>query len=148
MKAVRFHAVRGKEIIRGDLSFESGKGPVGLRPLELGVDLAWERLGLKLKMVERSEVSQANAQLQGGMKVVAVRPDSPAAKGGICRGDILVGLHTWETTSRDSIAFVLGQCEGKKLEEINPLRFYVVRGSVVHRGWLQLESGQASGAAK
>ena len=34
---------------------------------------------------------------RGGLLVTAVRPDSPASRDGIRRGDILVGMHIWET---------------------------------------------------
>ena len=57
-----------------------------------------------------------------------------AAKSGIQRGDILVGLHQWEMLTLDNVRFVL---EHPDLASFNPLRFYIVRNSQVHRGWIQ-----------
>ena len=57
----------------------------------------WELLGLKLEEVSAKQLRQSQTQYRGGMSVVAVRPDSPAARQGIRRGDVLVGLHIWET---------------------------------------------------
>jgi len=48
------------------------------------------------------------------MKIVAVRGDGPAAKQGVRSGDILVGLHKWETSD----AFRRAQ----------PIKFYTLRG--------------------
>jgi serine protease Do len=96
-------------------------------------DVIWRKLGLRLKPVEREAVSPANSQLHGGLAVTDVRAEGVAGKAGIQRGDILVGLHTWETLSLDNVLFVLNYPDMKNLA---PLRFYIVRASTVHRGWL------------
>ena len=57
--------------------------------------------------------------------MLAVRPDSPAAKQGIRRGDILVGMHIWETVSRENIHYVLNRPD---FEDFQPLKFYILRG--------------------
>jgi serine protease Do len=95
------------------------------------VELVWSKLGLQLRAVEGDVVGRVNRQLHGGLEVTAVESDSLAAKAGIRRGDILVGLHQWETVTLDNVAFVLGHPD---LATFNPLSFYVVRNGQVRRG--------------
>jgi serine protease Do len=79
-------------------------------------------------------VTRANPQLHGGVSVTDVRADSPAAKAGIQRGDILVGLHQWEMLTLDNVLFVVNHPD---LASFSPLRFYIVRGGKIHQGQLQ-----------
>jgi serine protease Do len=97
-------------------------------------DVVWRKLGLRLQAVSSELVSRTNKQLHGGMAVLDVRPDGVAAKAGIQRDDILVGLHQWEMLSMDNVVFVLTHPD---LGSFNPLRFYIIRSGQVHRGWLQ-----------
>jgi serine protease Do len=95
---------------------------------------AWRRLGLKLQVVSPETVAQSQPQLHGGLAVMDVRGESAAAKAGIQRGDILVGLHQWEMLTNENIQFVLNHPD---LATFSPLRFYILRNGQVHRGWLQ-----------
>jgi serine protease Do len=97
-------------------------------------DLVWRKLGLRLSPVRADAVSQSSRQLHGGLLVVDLHQDGAAAKAGIQRGDILVGLHQWETLTLDNVAFVLTHPD---LASFNPLRFFILRSGQVHRGWLQ-----------
>jgi serine protease Do len=94
-------------------------------------ELVWSKLGVQLRTVDGDVVGRVNQQLHGGLEVTAIEADSIAAKAGIRRGDILVGLHQWETLTVDNVAFVLGH---PQLATFNPLSFYVVRGGQVRRG--------------
>jgi serine protease Do len=96
---------------------------------------AWEMLGLKLQPVPERQFSQLGTRYRGGLTVTAVRPESPAARQGIRRGDILVGMHKWETTSLEHVTYVLNRPDFAKLE---PLKFYIVRGSETFSGNLTL----------
>src|SRR5208337_326192 len=98
------------------------------------VDVVWRKLGVRCTPVGGETISRINQHLHGGLLVNDVNPDSVAAKAGIQRGDILVGLHQWETVTLDNVSFVLTHPD---LASFNPLRFYIVRGGQVHRGWLQ-----------
>ena len=60
---------------------------------------AWDVLGLELTEEPKSSFQKRASRYRGGMRVVEVRPNSPAAKEGIRIGDILVGMHGWETAS-------------------------------------------------
>ena len=63
-----------------------------------------------------------------------VRPDGPASKAGIQRGDVLVGLHQWEMLTPDNVLYVLNNPD---LATFNPMRFYVLRAGKVHPGTVQ-----------
>jgi serine protease Do len=97
-------------------------------------DVVWRKLGLRLAGVEGDLVARINRQLHGGLEVVAVEPDGAASRAGIRRGDILVGLHQWETLSVDNVAYVLTHPD---LATFNPLSFHIVRGGQIRRGWMQ-----------
>lgn len=99
-----------------------------------GGDLIWQKLGLRLAPVGSESVSRSNPHLHGGLSVSEVRGEGVAGKAGIQKGDVLVGLHQWETVTMDNVLFVLSHPD---LASFNPLRFYVVRAGQVHRGWLQ-----------
>jgi serine protease Do len=97
-------------------------------------ELVWRKLGLRLAPVDPDVVAQVNGQLHGGLAVTAVAADSAAGKAGIQQGDILVGLHHWETLTADNVAFVLKHPD---LASFNPLCFYIIRSGQVRRGWFQ-----------
>lgn len=104
------------------------------RSMPAPTELIWRKLGLRLTPVNAELVSRTNQQLHGGLAVSEVNAEGAAAKAGIQRGDILVGLHQWETLSLDNVGFVLTHPD---LASFNPLRFFIVRGGQVHRGWFQ-----------
>lgn len=101
------------------------------------LDATWTVLGVRLTQATESHVRSLQPRYRGGMQVVEVRPDSPAARHGIRSGDILVGLHVWETITPDNISYVLNH---PKLSTFDPLKFYVIRGQEVLYGNLELAS--------
>ena len=84
----------------------------------------WRMLGLKLSNLQDSGNKLAGTKYRGGMQVDAVRPGSPAQLNGISPGDVLVGLHQWETISEENVSYVLDHPE---LETFSPVKFYVLR---------------------
>jgi serine protease Do len=104
--------------------------------LVLDGSLTWRKLGLRLQNTSADTVLRTHPQLHGGMLVNDVRPDGPASKAGIQRGDILLGLHQWEMLSMDNVLFVLNHPD---LATFNPVKFYVLRSGTVHRGVLTLD---------
>src|SRR5579872_1516929 len=98
----------------------------------------WDVLGLKLERASLPQIDPFRNRYRGGMRIVGVRESSPAAKGGIKEGDILVGLHVWETIRREDINYVLNQTSLTTGGE--PLKFYVVRGQEVLYGNLRFAS--------
>ncbi|HKI32756.1 MAG TPA: trypsin-like peptidase domain-containing protein [Gemmataceae bacterium] len=117
----------------GEQKLELVLAPVD-RAGAVGGDLIWRKLGVKMQAVSPEVVSHVNQQLHGGLAVTDVRDESVAARAGIQKGDILVGLHSWEMLSLDNVLFVLNHND---LASFNPLRFYIIRAGQVHRGWMQ-----------
>ncbi|HPP52021.1 MAG TPA: PDZ domain-containing protein, partial [Thermoguttaceae bacterium] len=105
----------------------------------------WETLGLELKPIsEETFKQQYKTRYRGGLLVAAVRPDSPAAEQGILAGDVLVGMHIWETISLENVLYVLQRPD---LARISPVKFYVLRGQETLYGYLPVVTtvAQASG---
>jgi serine protease Do len=98
-------------------------------------DKSWKILGLRLDKASPANLESFRSRYRGGMKVLDVRPESPASKHGIRKGDVLVGLHVYETVKPEDITYVLNQPKLVGGEE--PLKFYVVRGSNVLYGNLR-----------
>ena len=99
-------------------------------------DPVWQRLGLRLRGVGAESVNHGNPQLHGGLLVTDVRPEGPAGKAGLQRGDILVGLHQWEMLTQDNVLFVLNNPD---LSTFNPMLFYILRNGKVHHGSVTAE---------
>jgi serine protease Do len=98
-------------------------------------DRTWTALGLKLSVTDANEFKALNTRYRGGLTVLDVRPGSPAAQQGIRRGDILVGMHIWETISLENMAYIL---ERDDLAKHDPLVFYIIRGSDTLYGHMRL----------
>lgn len=96
----------------------------------------WRVLGVRLIPASKEECQRTASRYRGGMRVLAVRPDGPAARQGIRVGDVLVGMHVWETISRDNIVYVLNRTDQ---EDLQPLKFFVLRGEETLYGFLQLK---------
>ncbi len=88
-------------------------------------DPAWRELGLRLKPVRGDEFPQSQTNYRGGLEVLAVRPLSPAAEQGIRRGDILVGMHIYETVSLENVEYVLKQNSGDQRQ----VKYYILRAA-------------------
>ncbi|MEN0111775.1 MAG: S1C family serine protease, partial [Planctomycetota bacterium] len=64
-------------------------------------------------------------QYRGGMRVVDVRRDGPAAAKGIRSGDVLVGMHIWETASDEDLRYIVNN---RSIAEMDAVKFFVLRG--------------------
>ena len=96
---------------------------------------AWRVLGLRLLPLAYYEVHRYDTKYRGGLRVTGVRAGSPAQRRGIQNGDILVGLHVWETITLDNVAFVLSRPE---LGQLSPIKFYVLRAGQTLYGYLEV----------
>ncbi|MBI2823665.1 MAG: trypsin-like peptidase domain-containing protein [Planctomycetia bacterium] len=112
------------------LNLVLGSAPERQKP----ADTAWDLVGLKLEPMPEREFNALGTRFHGGLAVTAVRPDSPAARQGIHRGDVLVGMHVWETVSLDNVGYVLSRPDF--YQKLNPVKFYVVRGGETLHGHL------------
>jgi serine protease Do len=98
----------------------------------------WSVLGLRMAALPSHQQHMLRPPYRGGMKVLEVRADSTAARNGIRKGDILVGLSRWETLSTENVIWILNQ----SLSNGQDVKFYVIRGSETLFGQLQLASKQ------
>ena len=96
---------------------------------------AWEALGLDLRAMSSAEFKQKfrSTRYRGGLLVVDVQPSSPAADAGIRSGDVLVGMHVWETVSLDNVAYVLKRPD---FSGSTPLKFFILRGNETLFGFM------------
>ena len=74
-----------------------------------------------------------HTRYRGGLLVVDVRPNSPAAEQGIRSGDVLVGMHIWETVSLDNVAYILKRPD---FNSITPVKFFILRGNETLYGFM------------
>jgi serine protease Do len=100
-------------------------------------DKSWNTLGLKLTAMDQNEFKNLSTKYHGGLTVLDVRPGSPAAQQGIRRGDVLVGMHIWETVSLENIAYIL---ERDDLNKLDSIVFYIIRGADTLYGHMRLAS--------
>ena len=119
---------------------EASLPPVKAEPESLR---AWIPLGLELETIDEEVFEREfNTRYRGGLRVTNVRTDSPAAEGGMRAGDVLVGLHIWETMSLKNVYYVLSRAD---LEEFLPLKFYVLRDGDILYGHLPVTEKPATG---
>jgi RNA polymerase sigma factor (sigma-70 family) len=92
------------------------------------------KLGLGLTAADPTKVKATSQDLRGGMEVTAVDSGSVAAKAGIHKGDILVGLQMWEMLSLDNVGFVL---EHPEKWPSSQLEFHLVRDGKVFKATVE-----------
>ena len=97
---------------------------------------AWELLGVELKPISTEEFRKNyQSRYRGGLTVTAVRPNSPASSQGIVSGDVLVGMHIWETVSLENISYILKRPD---FTTLSPVKFFILRGDETLFGYLQV----------
>jgi serine protease Do len=99
-------------------------------------DRTWNELGLKLTAIPQEEFQRQSTKYRGGMRVRDVRSDGPAASQGIRVGDVLVGMHIWETVSQENLLYILNHAD---FERFQPIKFYILRGTETLYGNLRVE---------
>jgi len=128
---------RGEETLV--LTMELAKVPDNLKP---AVGPHWELLGLQLKPISTKEFQKNyRTRYRGGLTVAAVRPHGPAATQGIRSGDVLVGMHIWETVSLKNVDYVVNRPD---LPKLNPVKFYILRGNETLYGYLPVPLAMAN----
>lgn len=96
----------------------------------------WELLGLELEALPQADFRQRfGSRYRGGLLVTAVRPGGPAAEQGIQPGDVLVGMHIWETVALSNVDYILRRVTS---DGINPVKIYILRGRDTYYGYLPL----------
>ncbi len=114
-----------------DLTLKLGTSPDNYRP---NGDAVWQLLGLQLKPMPADEFKQSyQTRYRGGLTVVAVRPKGPADTQGIRPGDVVVGMHIWETISLENVNYIMNRPD---FSTIAPLKFLLLRGNETFYGYL------------
>ena len=83
--------------------------------------------------VPAETVAPVNKDLRGGLVITELNPDGAAARAGFQRGDILIGLHQFETINFDNVEWVL---KHKDFASFFPLKYFLIHGGELKRGYL------------
>jgi serine protease Do len=99
-------------------------------------DEIWVMLGLRLEPIPEETFRQKyQTRYRGGLLVTDVRPGSPAAAQGLRRGDVLVGMHLWETISLDNVEYIIRRPD---FASFLPLKFFLLRGNETYYGYFSV----------
>ncbi|OAI55353.1 hypothetical protein AYO47_02500 [Planctomyces sp. SCGC AG-212-M04] len=85
---------------------------------------SWDALGMRLSPIAKGDTRLTGLPYSGGMMVTDVRKESPASQSGIRKGDILVGLSSYETVKENDVNYVLSHADSRTAA---PLKFFIVR---------------------
>ncbi len=106
---------------------------------------AWDIIGIRTQTVPEANMRRLNYRMKtkylGGLYISDVRPGSPAAKQGIISGDVLLGIHGWQTTSLTDLAGIL---EHPDMQNGPRTKFYLVRRDQTLFGHMNLASQSAA----
>jgi serine protease Do len=131
---------RSLACLRGQLKSEQDRVPTDGQKTtsddSAAIDSVWRRFGMRLEEIKLEDFRRISSRYRGGMKVVAVRAEGPAAREGIREGDILVGIHVWETVNIDNLNYILGS---DVVRENETARFYVLRNEEIMFGEISPE---------
>ena len=131
------------EIVRDNQPYRVSlvlKSPAGLETVQQ--QQIWNTMGVQLSPIPTEEfLSAYKGKYRGGLRVTRVRTESPAQAQGIEPGDVLIGLHKWETVSEENVSYVLNHPD---FASFSPLRFLVIRKSSVLYGNLTFPSAPVS----
>ncbi|MDB2686046.1 trypsin-like peptidase domain-containing protein [Mariniblastus sp.] len=99
--------------------------------------LAWNPLGMKLTPASEAELQDRHPKYKRGLRVVGVRPRSPAEAEGIMPGDVLVAMHGWKTESIENLAYILQRPDVVKRQKF---LFYILRDKEPFWGQMRVAS--------
>ncbi len=131
---VRLTVRRGGESVKIDLVLT--EAPAASNVVS---DATWRLLGLRLKPVSQELFQRFRTRYRGGLYVTDVRPGSPAASQGIRRGDVLLGMHIWETISLENVTYILNRPDFGQLGRI---KFYILRGNETLYGHMMVSANR------
>ena len=109
---------------------------------------AWSVIGIQAKPVSAANMRRMNARMRtnyiGGLYITNVRPGSAADQQGISQGDVLLGIHGWQTTTLKDLAGIL---EHPDIQQGPRTKFYLIRREQTLFGHMQL-AAQPGGPTK
>lgn len=100
----------------------------------------WQSLGVKLTEIPANMFRQISNKYRGGLRIQQVRSGSQAMMQNIKPGDVLLGIHEWETTSLGHIAYIVEQDQIYKASKVE---FFVLRNGEVLRGHFKMASASS-----
>lgn len=104
-------------------------------------EMAWNVIGIRANSVAEATMRRLNSRMRtsyrGGLYITAVRPGSAAEEQGIQPGDVLLGIHGWQTSNMNDLAGIL---EHPDIQRGPKAKFYIVRRDQTLFGHLQLAS--------
>lgn len=124
---------RDGEFVMESLAFSVPSGNEA--PVVSASSLAWVPLGMKLTPASESELQNRHPNYKKGLRVVQVRPNSPADAEGIMAGDILVAMHGWKTESLENLAYILQRPDIAKQKSF---MFYILRDTEPYWGQMRV----------
>jgi serine protease Do len=122
---VEFELVRDGQAKQLPLELVAANARVASSPREVAYERAWQSFGMRLEEVPSAGLPVSNSQFAGGLRVLEVRPGSPADVEGVVAGDVLVGLHEWVTASPNDLAYIMASSQ---VRQVNSVKFYILRG--------------------
>lgn len=129
----------------GVLELAVATSPASPGDLNSPTETAWAVLGIRAKPISQSTMNRLNARMRtpyrGGLYITSVRTGSAAAEQGIQVGDVLLGIHGWQTASINDLAGILDHPDMKKGPRA---KFYIVRREQTLYGHFQLASRDES----
>ena len=103
----------------------------------------WRYLGIEVRKVGPDVVRPVFDKLNGGLLVLKVAPDSAAAQADWRVGDILIGLHDYETVNLSDVRYVM---QWRELPQYQPIKFHLIRdGRLQPEGRLHLPAEPRAG---
>ncbi len=99
--------------------------------------IGWEPLGVTVTPVTEEEMANRHPNYKRGLRVLRVRPGSPAEVEGILEGDILVAMHGWKTETVSNLEYVLQQPDVKNRKNF---MFYILREQEPFWGQMRIAS--------
>lgn len=125
---------RGADVftIQSKLTAESTTGSRQVGSLESRV---WNILGVKLAEIPSQQFRKISSRYGGGLQVTQIRSGSQAMNQNIRPGDVLLGIHEWETTTLGHIAYIIDQDQVYKADQVE---FFVLRNGEVLKGSFRL----------
>ncbi len=106
-----------------DVPASNPPSPFPTLEAQRSADLAYKLLHVELEPLNKEEIARVKAmKFAGGLRVTSGKLSQLGPL--LHYGDLLVGLHVWPTTSLADIKKVL---ERDDLQDLSPLKFYVIR---------------------
>lgn len=98
-------------------------------------EVLWNVLGIRVSVVPADRVKSVHEKLNGGLLLLEVVPGMPADQAGWHPGDILIGIHDWETIDPNNVRYVM---QWKELAQNQPVKFHMARSGKIDIGNIRI----------